>query len=155
MSNGTKINQTALSFMLLAVIGFFLGCTKKPQPEGYRVISYEAATHQWTILRTGSFDGLTRRLTVVCSSYKSADHESVTGPEACRLQVGPMMIPNSSFPPAGKSRESLEIQEMTLEKLSITEGAGADRVMQEFNILKYELLPDNSPRYSTAARYDN
>jgi hypothetical protein len=114
--------------MLLAVFMLPPGCTKKPQPEGYRVLSYDAPTHQWIILRNGTFDGkyLTKRLTVACSSYKWGDHEAVTGPDACHLQVGRMMIPGGT--------------------LSITEGDGPDRVVQQFTILKYEVLPDNANR---------
>jgi hypothetical protein len=147
MSNGAKINQTSLSFALLAILTSLLGCAKKPEPEGYRVLSYDAATHQWIILRTGTFDGkyMTKRLTVVCSFYKWGDHEMVTGPEACHLQVGRMIIPNP-LPPAGKHQDFLDVFEMPSEVLSITEGVGADRVMQQFTILKYEVLPDKTSR---------
>ena len=136
-----------LRFALLTLLTLSPGCTKKPEAEGYRVLSYDAATHQWVILRTGTFDGkyLTKRLTVVCSSYKWGDHESVTGPEACHLQVGRLIIPNP-LPPAGKHNEFLDVFEMPSETLSITEGDGADRVMQQFAILKYEVLPDNANR---------
>jgi hypothetical protein len=126
------------------VLVLLLGCSsqKKAEPEGYRVLSYDAQTRQWIILRTGTFDGkyLKKRLTVVCSLFKWGDHEAVTGPDACHLQVGRMMIPNPL--PAGKRNEFLDIFEMPDETLSITEGYGADRVMQQFRILKYEVLPD-------------
>lgn len=149
MSKGTKINQTALSFALLAILTLFPGCTKKPEPEGYRVISYDAATHQWIILRTGTWDGkyLTKRLTVVCSSYQWVAHERINGPEACGLQVGRIMIPKP-FPPMGKPQEFLDIFEEVgpTGGLWITEGDGADQVMQHFDILKYEVLPDDSSR---------
>ena len=56
-----------------------------------------------------------------------------------------MMIPNP-LPPAGKRNEFLDVSEMSSETLSITEGDGADRVMQQFAILKYEVLPDNANR---------
>ena len=136
-----------LRFALLTLLALSPGCTKKPEAEGYRVLSYDAGTHQWIILRTGTFDGkyLTKRLTVVCSSYKWGDHEPVTGTEACHLQVGRLIIPNP-LPPAGKRSEFLDVFEMPSETLSITEGDGADRVMQQFAILKYEVLPDNANR---------
>ena len=88
---------------------------------------------------------LHKAMTVVYSFYKSADHEADTGRDACHLQVGRMMIP-SPFPPAGKRNEFLDIYEQASvdEKLVITEGDGVDRVMQEFTILKYEVLPDNA-----------
>jgi hypothetical protein len=139
MSTAKKLTSTLLALLMLPV-----GCTKRTEPEGYRIIAYDARSHQWTILRTGTFDGkyLRKRLSVICSFYKWGDHESVSGPEACHLQVGRMMIPNL-FPPPGKRREFLDVYEMPGETLSITEGAGEDREMQQFTILKYEVLPDN------------
>ena len=131
-----------LVLVTLLVVTFC--CTKRPDPEGYRVVAYDARTHEWTILRTGTFDGkyLRKRLTVVCSWYKWGDHERVDGPEACDLQVGRLIIPNP-FPPPEKHREFLDVFETSADTLSITEGVGADRVMQQFTILKYEVLPDN------------
>jgi hypothetical protein len=41
---------------LLVLLLFSVGCTKKLGPEGYRVVGYDAPTHQWTILRDGTFD---------------------------------------------------------------------------------------------------
>ena len=136
----------AKTIVLPLLFTWSLGCTKQPEA-GYRVVSYDAASHQWVILRTGTFDGkyLTKRLRVVCSLYKWGEHEAVTGPEACHLQVGRMMLPNP-LPPPGKRNEFLDIFEMPNETLSITEGDGADRVMQQFTILKYEVLPDNADR---------
>lgn len=134
-----------LAAVLLTLLMLSVACSKKPEAEGYRVVSYTAATHQWIILRTGTFDGkyLTKRLTVVCSSYKWGDHEAVTGPEACHLQVGRMIIPNP-LPREGKRQEFLEVFEEPSGMLSIIEGDGADRVAQQFAILKYEVLPDNA-----------
>jgi hypothetical protein len=139
------MNTAKILTPVLLAFSWFLGCTKKPEAEGYRVLSYDAPTHQWVILRNGTFDGkyLTKRITVVCSFYKWGDHEAVEGPDACHLQVGRMMIPNP-FPPAEKGQEFLDIFEMPTETLAITEGEGADRVQQQFTILKYEVLPDNA-----------
>src|ERR1700733_1864410 len=129
--------------VLLAFV-LFSACEKKTDPEGYRVVSYDAFTHQWTILRTGTFDGkyLRKRLIVICSFYKWGDHEAVRGPEACHLQVGRLIVPNL-FPPPDKRQEFLGVSEMPEEVLSITEGDGPDRVLQQFNILKYEVLSIN------------
>jgi len=123
----------------------FSACEKKkPELDGYRVVGYDALTHQWTILRTGTFDGqyLRKRLIVICSFYKWGDHEAVRGPEACHLQVGRLIVPNL-FPLPDKRREFLDVSEMPEEVLSITEGDGPDRVLQQFNILKYEMLSIN------------
>jgi hypothetical protein len=127
----------------LALVALSLGCMKKPEPEGYRVVGYDAATHQWTILRNGTFDGkyMTKRITAVCSLYKWGNHEAVYGPEARHLQVGRMIVPNP-LPSPEKRSEFLDVFEMPDEVLSITEGSGADRVEQQFDILKYEVLSD-------------
>ena len=52
----------------LLILWLCSACEKKPEPDGYRVVGYDAGTHQWTIIRTGTFDGkyLTKRLTVIC-----------------------------------------------------------------------------------------
>ena len=133
----------ALVFLALAILS--AGCTRKKEPEGYRVVSYDAATHRWVILRTGTFDGkfLKKRITVVCSLYKWGDHDAVTGPEACHLQVGRLIVPNP-LPAEGKRQEFVDVYEMPNETLSITEGDGPNRVSQQFDILKYEVLPDNA-----------
>ena len=140
--------------LLGLVLSFFAalgGCTsnnhepsKNREPEGYRVIRYDAATHQWTILRTGTFDGvyLRKRIVVVCSSYTWGKHDAVTGPDACHLNVGSLIVPNP-LPPPEKRFEFVDVFEMADENLSITQGDGDDRVMQLFNIVKYEVLPDN------------
>ncbi len=110
----------ALNLAVLAVLMLAPGCAKKPAPAGYRVLSYDASTHQWIILCTGTFDGkyMTKRLTVVCSLYRWGDHEPVTGPEACHLQVGRLIIPNP-LPPFGKRSEFLDVFEMSSETLAI------------------------------------
>ncbi len=53
-----------------------------------------------------------------------------------------MIIPNP-FPSPQKRQEFLDVYEMPTETLSVTEGVGANREMQQFAILKYEVLPDN------------
>src|SRR5579864_8490072 len=98
---------------LLILLLLFVGCLKKAEPEGYRVIGYDAETHQWTILRSGRFDGryLKKRITAICSLYRWGDHEAVYGPQACHLEVGRMIIPNR-FPPPEKHNEFLDVYEM-------------------------------------------
>jgi hypothetical protein len=131
-------------FLSLAVLAVSFGCTKKkPELEGYRVVSYDAATGRWIIIRNGTFDGkyLTKRITLVCDFYKWGDHEAVVGPDACNLRVGQMMVPNP-FPGEGKRKDFLDIWEMSPDRLSITEGDGPDRVNQQFTILKEEVLSD-------------
>lgn len=118
------------------------GC-KKPEPEGYRVVGYDAPTRQWTIMRNGVFDGkyLRKRLIVVCYSYRWGNHESILSENACHLQVGKLIVPNP-MQGKGKEQEFVDIYERPDEMLSITEGRGDDRVLQQFKILKYEVLPD-------------
>ena len=126
------------------VLALSFGCTKKkPEVEGYRVVSYDAATGRWVIIRNGTFDGkyLTKRITAVCDFYKWGDHEAVFGPQACDLQVGQMMVPNP-FPGEGKRKDFLDIYERSADNLYITRGDGPDRVHQQLTILKEEVLGD-------------
>jgi hypothetical protein len=135
------------TMIVIAVSCLFSACTKKPEPErepeGYRVVSYDAATHQWTILRNGTFDGkyLVKRMTVICFWSRRANLERIDGPTACHLQVGRMMVPNP-FPPFERRAEFLEIFEMSArdEMLFINEGEETLRVSQAFTILRNEVL---------------
>jgi len=106
-------------------------------------MSYDANTHQWVILRTGTFEGkfLRKRLTVVCDSFRWGDRQSVLGPDACHLQVGRLIVPNP-FRKDGDLKPFIDVFEMPNEVLSITEGTGADRIVQQFDIKKYEVLPE-------------
>jgi hypothetical protein len=115
------------------------------EPEGYRITAYDAATQQWTILRTGTFSNgegkpptfLRKRLIVVCDSYQWGERERIRGREACHLEVGRMYTPNLN---TSKGQDVMHVWELPGEKISITEGEG-DRVAQQFSILKYEVLP--------------
>jgi hypothetical protein len=127
----------ALTWLFLSIItpafAADSGSTKHSEPEGYRVVSYDAATHQWVILRNGTFDGkyMTKRITVVCNSFHWGNHELVTGPDACDLQVGSMLIPNP-FP--RKPQDFIDVIEDSSQVLGITKGYGADQVSQQFKI---------------------
>jgi hypothetical protein len=127
--------------LLLSIASFSTGCKRQLEPEGYRVVAYDGHTYQWTIIRTGTFDGqyLKKRLVVVCSSYKWGNHESVNGPEACHLQVGRMIVPNP-LPGQAHRDQFIDVFEMPDQSLSITEGDGEDRTMQQFKIMSYEVV---------------
>ena len=139
MTNTVKLLIAVASIALAAP----LGCKKAHEPDGYRVVGYDAATHQWTIIRTGTFDGryLTKQLTVLCDFYQLGKHEAVKGPDACHLQVGRLIVPDP-LPPPDKRSEFLDVTEMPTETLAITEGDGDDQIEQQFKILKYEVVPN-------------
>ena len=136
-----KLSLAALVTVASMALTFTIACKKEHPAEGYRVVSYDAATHEWTILRNGTFDGtyMVKRLVVVCESYKWGEHETVMGPEACHLQVGRLIVPNT-MPDEAHRSEFIDVFEMPGEVLSITEGDGPDRVMQQFKILKYDVV---------------
>ncbi|MGA9669973.1 MAG: hypothetical protein WBQ94_12240 [Terracidiphilus sp.] len=123
------------------VLTLSLGCKKVREPEGYRVVSFDAASHQWTIIRNGTFDGkyMTKRLVVVCMFYKWGEHETVDGTDACHLQVGRLIVPSLESGNADKNH-FITVFEMPDETLSITEGSGDDRVMQQFKIVSYNVV---------------
>jgi hypothetical protein len=138
------INAAKATLALLLVLSLSsTSCKKKQEPEGYRVVGFDKQTKQWTIIRSGTFDGkfLRKRLIVVCDFYKWGDHETVTGPDACNLQVGRNLVPNP-FPPGEKRSELLDVWEMSADRLVIAEGGGSDKVEQQFIIQKDEVLPD-------------
>jgi hypothetical protein len=53
-----------------------------------------------------------------------------------------MIIPNP-FPPEGKRQDFIDVMEMSSGVLAITKGYGADRVSQQFKVLKYEVLSES------------
>ena len=126
-------------FLLLAVLLFSCGCKKKPEIEGYRVVGYDGASSRYTIIRNGTFDGkyIVKRLAVRCNFYKWADHEAVSGPTACNLRVGQMLVWNGV---PKDPRDFLDIWEMPPDTLVITQGDGPDQVQQQFTILKEEVI---------------
>jgi hypothetical protein len=65
------------------------------QPEGHRVTAYNSTTHEWTIIRTGTFDGefQKKRLVVVCKYFVNGD-EHRHRPDACDLHVGQFLNPH-------------------------------------------------------------
>jgi len=151
MNRWSRIGIIVLTALIAGIFGAWLQCqsnwlmARHTEPEGYRVVGYDAASHQWTILRNGTFDGkyVEKRMTVVCNFYKWGNHKMVTGPDACNLQVGKMIIPNP-FPPEGKRQEFIDaFEEPGEEALCIAEGVDADRVSQRFKILKCEVLSES------------
>ena len=127
---------------MVIVIVVHIGCAKKAV-EGYRIMSFDSATGQWVILRNGTFDGkyLTKRITAVCEYYKWGSRERVTGPTACSLRVGSLMIPRYAKDEKGNVKTILYMFEDP-DYLSIIEGDGDDRIMQGLRILKNEVVPE-------------
>jgi len=52
-----KVTNSARTLAFLALAVVFAGCARKTTPEGYRVVSYDNNTKQWTIIRNGTFEG--------------------------------------------------------------------------------------------------
>ena len=130
------------SWITIALVIPSVGHGAEQRSAGYRVLSYDAKTHEWTILRDGVFDGEYQRkqLVVECVMYRWGNREPVNSAEACDLQIGRLMVPN----PFSKVPEDfLDISEFSADTLSITSGKKPDRVRQLFKIRKYELLPSN------------
>jgi hypothetical protein len=132
------IIATVVSSLLLSSI---VSCRKAHEPEGYRVVGYDAASEQWTIIRSGTFDGkyLTKKLVVTCNFYQWGEHKAVEGPDACHLEVGRLIVPNHFVDDAHRN-EFIDVYEMPDEVLSIIEGNGANQVTQQFKILSYTLV---------------
>ncbi len=130
-----------LTAVLLGLL-IFTGC-KKPEPEGYRVVGYDAATHQWTIMRNGNFNGtyLRKRLTVVCELSQWGNQEALLGKDVCHLQVGELIIPTMKGKRI-KDQAPVRVYEMPDQVLSISQGDGDNQRRQLFKIITYEVLPD-------------
>lgn len=129
----------------VSILGVLLpGCRKaRYEPEEYRVINYDSRTHQWTLIRTGSFsDGasqpprfMRKRMLLVCNSYQWGHREPVYGPDACNFNVGRLYSLNL------QKGSYLLPDETSNDTFTIIEGWGPDAVMQQFTVLRNELLP--------------
>lgn len=106
-------------------------------------MSFDSTAGQWIILRSGTSDGkrLTKRMTVVCDFYKWGDRERVSGPDACSLTVGGLMMPRYMSDDKNNAKTVLYMFEDP-DYLSIVEGDGDDRVAQGFRILKNDVVPE-------------
>lgn len=94
------------------------------------------------MIRNGTFNGeyQVKRLILVCDFYKWGEREAVSGPDACNLQIGRLMVGNAYDYYKGKSKDFLDITEMGSNWIAFTEGVGADQVSQHFKIVRQELL---------------
>lgn len=129
--------------MLLVILMLSPGCVKTPEPVGYRVVGYKEKTHEWIILHNGIHGGkhMVRRLTAVCIDYRGSDDILKTGSDACRLEIGRLLVPSSASY-KGNPEEYLNIDESG-PALLIVEGYGPGQVTQQlFKIVKSESLPD-------------
>ncbi len=103
-------------------------------------MSYDSRSGEWIILRDSTFNGVrqVKRMTAVCSFYKHGNSETVTGAQACDLQVGTTLVPNTI--PRVREKSFLDIYEMSPDRLSIMDGEGPDSVIEQFTILKQEVV---------------
>ncbi len=55
---------------------------QQSEHEGYRVTAYESKTHEWTIIRIGTFDSgfQKKKLVVVCLSFMNTNGHQTVGP---------------------------------------------------------------------------
>jgi hypothetical protein len=129
--------------MVLIITTIMAGVTvAQPQPtsEGYRVRAYDGRTHQYTIHRDVTFDGkyMVKKIVMICKLYQIGNYQPVTDATVCELPIG-------KFYPSHRPREEkggfLLISEQN-DRLSITEGIGANRILQSFTVLSIEVLPD-------------
>jgi hypothetical protein len=134
------MNKHTLAVILVFSLLSFQGCKAKREPEGYRVVSYDGATQQWTIIRTETINGehLRKRLIVGCLLYQKGKDDMRDGPNACELQVGRTLVPN--LHPTGVNRATYMNVEQLGTGFYIAEGWGDDLVSQQFKIIKESLL---------------
>ncbi|WP_158794457.1 hypothetical protein [Granulicella sp. L60] len=127
----------------LVVVSIFVTSCKKPEPQGYRVVAYDGRTKEWTIIDS-DIDSETnkthrKKLIVVCKSYKLGDHDFLKGSDVCDLQVGQLI--STFIPKKDADREHVFI-DASDNQLYIARGDGDQKIVQFFDILKYEMLPD-------------
>lgn len=126
-----------------ARVAFFLaftfqtGCFKTPLVTACSVVSFDGSSNQYTLIYKHVVDSkpAAKRLTVICSSYQWGDREVLQGPTVCKLVAGGTLKENSTL-----GRQFRSIYEPAPGKLAIMEGIGPNRVVQQFDILKQEVI---------------
>jgi hypothetical protein len=112
-------------------------------PEGYRVTAYDSRVHEWTIIRTGTFDGvfMTKKFVVVCVTFMNEAGIYTAGPYACPLQVGQFKQVRINFQDGDAPLEDID---QFSDTLMFTEGTSNRPTKQIFDIKRIELL-DHRP----------
>jgi hypothetical protein len=112
--------------------------TRAAQPEGYRVTAYNGNTHQWTLIRNGTFAGgyQVKKLVVQCKWLVNTDLSRTYGPQACALQVGQFFGFKISLDP---NAPLVNVDDLG-DTLLITEGTLHRNTKQVFGIVSERLI---------------
>jgi hypothetical protein len=67
----TNILKT-LTTLILALFVVVMGCKKKQEQEGYRVVAYDGTNDHWTLIQTDSVNGerQAKRIVIECLLYQ-------------------------------------------------------------------------------------
>jgi len=128
--------------ILLLTLVIQVSCTRqqhqsKEEPaELYEVVSHQASSGEWVIVRVNNEEHTRVQITAVCDFYKWGDYEPVEGPDACDLSVGQKLIPNRLGTRPG---EFVDIWQLG-DTLFITRGKGPDRVHQQFSVRSAKVM---------------
>ena len=127
--------------LLLLLLPF--GCAKRQETadsyktaESYQIVSHQAASGEWVIIRVNNENHSRIQITAVCDFYKWGEHEPVEGPDSCDLVVGDTLVPNR-FPKDGQI--FLDIWQLG-DTLFITRGDGPGRVSQQFSVRSAQVM---------------
>ena len=127
-SDNSWIARAAVLFLVLALP---LACDRKEVvSESYRVVSHDASSGEWVIVRTNNENHTQVEIRAICDFYKWGDHEPVEGPNSCDLVVGQSFVPNRLKTRPG---EFLDVWQSG-DTLFITRGDDPGRVHQQFSI---------------------
>lgn len=129
---------TRLVLIVCMAIAIGTGCSRqKAEPESYRVVSYDAKTHEYVIYHSGTFDGKNgvKKMVVKCVSYRWRSQPEAKGDNACVLPVAAvpawMAVSNDGM----LTGDVVKIQNDTLTVSSGIKGAdGSHEVIQTFHI---------------------
>ena len=132
--------------VLLALALSLAASAQTMQPEGYRVTAYNSQTHEWTIIRTGTFDGefQKKKIVVLCQWFEDENGRRTDGPDACSLRVGQFMKHDLSRIAALKSGKPWLANIATVMELDdtllVSEGSVHPTTSQVFRVKKIELV---------------
>ena len=133
-----SLHLTLVHLALILTVAIQAGCTRTPVvTHTCSIVSFDTKSNEYTLIYKQPIGGkpTTKRLIAKCAAYQWGDREVLTGPTVCKLVVGTTLQENSTL-----GRRFLSFYQASSDTLAIMEGIGPNRVVQQFNVLKQEVI---------------
>jgi hypothetical protein len=127
----SRAGSGVLSICLVLVM---FGCGDTSATPYWKVLSIDAQRH-FVLVYTNEARHEQTEYTLECRYFKWGNRETVSGPDACSINVGQVIVPHVD---ASHPAEFVDVDAKN-DWLTITMGDGDDRVMQGFRVISARL----------------